>query len=39
MGQLAGALPDGQKFDALIVDEAQDFADLWWTPLYAFAAG
>ena len=33
MAELAVALPDGQRFDALIVDEAQDFADLWWTPL------
>ena len=29
---LAG-LPHEQKFDAIIVDEAQDFADDWWTPL------
>jgi hypothetical protein len=33
MAELAGALPGEQKFDAFIVDEAQDFADLWWTPL------
>ena len=33
MAQLAADLPDGQRFDSLIVDEAQDFADLWWTPL------
>ena len=25
--------PTGKKFDAVVVDEAQDFADLWWTPI------
>jgi len=33
MGSLAQALPVGQRFDAIIVDEAQDFADHWWHPL------
>lgn len=33
MAALAAALPKEQRFDAFIVDEAQDFADLWWTPL------
>jgi hypothetical protein len=33
MAELAAGLPDVEKFDAFIVDEAQDFADLWWTPL------
>ncbi|WP_141845678.1 nuclease-related domain-containing DEAD/DEAH box helicase [Lapillicoccus jejuensis] len=33
MTELAQALPDGRKFDAVIVDEAQDFADDWWRPL------
>ena len=33
MAELAAALPDGRKYDAVIVDEAQDFADLWWTPV------
>ncbi len=33
MAELADDLPDGQRFDAFIVDEAQDFADSWWTPL------
>ncbi len=33
MAELADELPDGQRFDAFIVDEAQDFADSWWTPL------
>lgn len=33
MAALASDLPDGKKFDAVIVDEAQDFADSWWTPV------
>ena len=33
MAEAAGRLSDDQKFDAIIVDEAQDFADDWWTPL------
>ncbi|MFC7360952.1 ATP-binding domain-containing protein [Nocardioides astragali] len=33
MAELAGGLPDKQKYDAVIVDEAQDFADSWWTPV------
>ena len=33
MADLAAALPDKHKFDAVIVDEAQDFADSWWTPV------
>ncbi|WP_231998815.1 nuclease-related domain-containing DEAD/DEAH box helicase [Nocardioides baekrokdamisoli] len=33
MAELARELPDGKRFDALVVDEAQDFADTWWTPL------
>ena len=33
MAALARDLPDGERFDAVIVDEAQDFADSWWTPL------
>jgi hypothetical protein len=33
MAELAAHLPDAEKFDAFIVDEAQDFADRWWTPL------
>ena len=30
MKELAGELPDGKKFDSIIVDESQDFADSWW---------
>ncbi len=33
MAELAADLPDGHRFDSFIVDEAQDFADSWWTPL------
>ena len=33
MKDLAAGLADGQKFDSIIVDEAQDFADSWWAPL------
>ncbi len=33
MSVLAAALPPGQRFDAVVIDEAQDFADSWWTPL------
>jgi len=35
MAELAHDLPDGQKFDAIVVDEAQDFAESWWRPLLA----
>jgi hypothetical protein len=33
MMDLARALPVDQRFDALVIDEAQDFADSWWPPL------
>lgn len=33
MAQLAAQLDDGHRFDAIVVDEAQDFADAWWDPL------
>ena len=33
MEQLATNLPDGQRFDAIVIDEAQDFADSWWEPI------
>ncbi|MFT4008830.1 MAG: NERD domain-containing protein [Nocardioidaceae bacterium] len=35
MAELARQLPKGKRFDAIVVDEAQDFADSWWTPLIA----
>ncbi len=33
MAEAALSLDDGARFDAIIIDEAQDFADDWWTPL------
>lgn len=33
MLQLAAELPDGKRFDSIVIDEAQDFADSWWEPL------
>ena len=33
MAELAANLSEGEKYDAIIVDEAQDFADSWWVPL------
>lgn len=35
MVQLARQLEPGHRFDAIVVDEAQDFADAWWDPLLA----
>jgi hypothetical protein len=35
MATLAAQLPEEQRFDALIVDEAQDFDELWWPALLA----
>mgnify|MGYP000844680559 FL=1 len=33
MAARAAELPPESRFDAVIVDEAQDFAEDWWTPL------
>ncbi|GGF99106.1 nuclease [Rhodococcoides trifolii] len=33
MVRLAGDLEWGHRFDSVVVDEAQDFADAWWHPL------
>jgi superfamily I DNA and RNA helicase len=33
MDELAGALTDGKRYDAVVVDEAQDFAESWWAPV------
>lgn len=33
MAERARELPPGQRFDSIVVDEAQDFAESWWTPL------
>ena len=35
MVDLAAGLPEGQRFDAVVVDEVQDFADTWWDALLA----
>ncbi|WLP93089.1 NERD domain-containing protein/DEAD/DEAH box helicase [Gordonia sp. NB41Y] len=35
MTRLAEELPAGHRFDAIVVDEAQDFADEWWPPMLA----
>ncbi|MEO8816275.1 MAG: NERD domain-containing protein [Mycobacterium sp.] len=35
MIDLAQHLNDGHRFDAVVIDEAQDFADTWWDPLLA----
>ncbi len=33
MGELASGLTDKQRYDAVVVDEAQDFAESWWRPV------
>jgi len=33
MTALAEELPDGQRYDAVVVDESQDFSDTWWPAL------
>lgn len=35
MVDLATALPVGEQFDAIVVDESQDFADTWWPAIMA----
>jgi ATP:corrinoid adenosyltransferase len=35
MVQMAAELSPGHRFDAVVVDEAQDFADAWWPALLA----
>src|SRR5271165_6872870 len=35
MADLAAQLDPGHRFDSIVVDEAQDFADEWWDPLLA----
>ena len=35
MKDLAAGLPADQKLDAIVIDEAQDFAPLWWESLLA----
>lgn len=38
MTELAKQLASGHRFDSIVVDEAQDFADAWWDPLLAALA-
>ncbi|GAA4287921.1 nuclease-related domain-containing DEAD/DEAH box helicase [Georgenia daeguensis] len=33
LGTLAATRPAGELFDAVVVDEAQDFSDIWWPNL------
>lgn len=33
MAELAMELEHGHRFDSIVVDEAQDFADSWWEPM------
>jgi hypothetical protein len=33
MARLAEDLPEGKRFDSVVVDEAQDFAESWWRPV------
>jgi hypothetical protein len=35
MSELAAELGAGDRYDALVVDEGQDFGALWWPPLLA----
>jgi hypothetical protein len=35
MGELAASLPEQERYDAIIVDEAQDFSAAWWPPTLA----
>lgn len=35
MVAIAAQLPEGQRFDTIVVDEAQDFADSWWPAVRA----
>ena len=35
MAELAAQLEPGHRFDSIVIDEAQDFADAWWDPLLA----
>lgn len=35
MNELASALDPAHRYDAIVVDEAQDFADAWWEPILA----
>lgn len=35
MAERAAQLPPGERYDSVVVDEAQDFAESWWRPIIA----
>jgi hypothetical protein len=35
LGRLAAAKPVAELFDSVVIDEGQDFGDLWWPPTLA----
>jgi hypothetical protein len=35
MVSLAAGLPEAERFDAIVIDEAQDFAESWWSAVLA----
>jgi hypothetical protein len=35
MAELAATLPDAERFDSVVIDEAQDFGEAWWTATLA----
>ena len=35
LGELAAAKPAAERFDSVVVDEAQDFGELWWPSMLA----
>jgi hypothetical protein len=35
MMSLAGGLPQSERFDAIVIDEGQDFAESWWPAVVA----
>jgi ATP:corrinoid adenosyltransferase len=38
LGELAAARPAAERFDSVVVDEAQDFGELWWPSMLACLA-
>ena len=38
MARLARELPDGKRYDSVVVDEAQDFAETWWDAVIGASA-
>jgi ATP:corrinoid adenosyltransferase len=38
LGELAAARPAADRFDSIVVDEAQDFGELWWPSMLACLA-